>query len=55
MFSACSSTMARHESDSSDDEEEEYTTTNVVLGYASKEATDDLISQLGGLPVRQTH
>lgn len=47
--------MARHESDSSDEEGEEYTTTNIVLGYASKETTDDSISQLGGLPVRQLH
>lgn len=44
--------MARHESDTSADEGEDYITTNVVLGYASKEPTDDPISQLGGLPVR---
>ena len=47
--------MVRHESDSSDDvgegDGEEYATTNVVLGYASKEPTDDSISQLGGSPV----
>lgn len=50
--SACCFGMAQQESDSSDDEGEEYTTTTVVLGYASKEATDDSISQLGGFPVR---
>lgn len=38
-------------SDSSDEENESYTTTNVLLGYASKDPTDDSISQLGGHPV----
>ncbi|MCJ1249455.1 hypothetical protein MMC30_006679 [Trapelia coarctata] len=42
--------MAPHDSDSSDEDTENYTTTNVVLGYASKEPTDDSISQLGGRP-----
>lgn len=48
--------MTSMNSDSSDDENEGYTTTNVLLGYASKEPTDDPISQLGGYPVStQTH
>ena len=42
--------MAPSLSDSSDDEVS-YTTTNVMLGYASKEPTGDIFSQLGGLPV----
>ncbi|KAG7006135.1 hypothetical protein G7Y79_00016g041200 [Physcia stellaris] len=42
--------MTSMNSDSSDEEHEGYTTTNVLLGYASKEATDDPISQLGGHP-----
>ncbi|KAL9576011.1 MAG: hypothetical protein Q9212_007470, partial [Teloschistes hypoglaucus] len=41
--------MAAHEGDSSDDDGD-YTTTNVMLGYASKEPTDDPFSQLGGTP-----
>ena len=41
--------MPPADSDSSD--EESYTTTNVLLGYASKEPTDDTFSQLGGSPV----
>lgn len=44
--------MASDLSDSSADEEEQYTTTNIMLGYASKEPTDDSVSQLGGFPVR---
>ena len=43
--------MAHYESDSSDEGPDNYTTTNVLLGYASKEPTDDSISQLGGRPV----
>ena len=43
--------MALHESDSSDEDVDDYTTTNVLLGYASKEPTDDTISRLGGHPV----
>ena len=43
--------MATKDSDSSDDESGSFTTTNVLLGYASKEATDDEFSQLGGYPV----
>ena len=43
--------MGPHESDSSYEDVDEYTTTNVLLGYASKEPTDDNISSLGGRPV----
>ncbi|KAK7210475.1 hypothetical protein V2G26_017653 [Clonostachys chloroleuca] len=39
--------MASYDSDSSDGEFEE---TNVLLGYASKEADEDTISRLGGVP-----
>lgn len=42
--------MAPNDSDSSD-ESGSFTTTNVMLGYASKEATEDEFSQLGGYPV----
>lgn len=42
------------DSDSSDNDCSNYTTTNVLLGYASKEPTDDTFSQLGGFPVRAT-
>ncbi|KAF4556298.1 Hypothetical protein D9617_1g081740 [Elsinoe fawcettii] len=41
--------MAPYDSDSSDGEDD-YTETGVLLGYASKEATDDAISHLGGHP-----
>lgn len=44
--------MASYDSDSSGAEDDAYTETNVLLGYASKEPTDDTISQLGGHPVR---
>ena len=43
--------MTPNDSDSSDGESESFTTTNVLLGYASKEATEDEFSQLGGYPV----
>ena len=43
--------MAHNDSDSSDDDGS-FTTTNVMLGYASREPTDDNFSQLGGYPVR---
>ena len=43
--------MSLNDSDSSDEETGEYTTTKVLLGYASKEPTDDPFSQLGGCPV----
>lgn len=43
--------MPPNDSDSSDDESGSFTTTNVLLGYASKEPTDDEFSQLGGYPV----
>ncbi|KAG0647270.1 20S rRNA accumulation 4 [Hyphodiscus hymeniophilus] len=42
--------MASYDSDSSGGEENHYTETNVLLGYASKEASDDTISHLGGRP-----
>ncbi|KAK8204120.1 programmed cell death protein 2 [Phyllosticta capitalensis] len=41
--------MASYDSDSSGDDDN-YTETNVLLGYASKEPTDDEFSQLGGYP-----
>jgi len=44
--------MALNDGDTSDDESSSYTSINVLLGYASKEPTDDTFSQLGGLPVR---
>lgn len=43
--------MAQDEGDSSDADSSIYTATNVLLGYASKEPTDDTFSQLGGRPV----
>ena len=43
--------MPPNDSDSSEDENGSFTTTNVMLGYASKEPTDDEFSQLGGYPV----
>ena len=42
--------MAFEDSDSSEDDLR-LTTTNVVLGFASKDPTDDDFSQLGGHPV----
>ncbi|KAE9369464.1 hypothetical protein N431DRAFT_380466 [Stipitochalara longipes BDJ] len=42
--------MATYDSDSSGGEDDEYTETNVLLGYASKEPSDDTISHLGGRP-----
>ncbi|CZR57428.1 related to rat apoptosis protein RP-8 [Phialocephala subalpina] len=42
--------MAPYDSDSSGGEDDDYTETNVLLGYASKEASDDTISYLGGRP-----
>ncbi|KAE8449955.1 hypothetical protein EG329_007094 [Mollisiaceae sp. DMI_Dod_QoI] len=42
--------MAPYDSDSSGGEDNDYTETNVLLGYASKEASDDTISYLGGRP-----
>ena len=42
-----------YDSDSSGlSDQGEYTETNVLLGYASKEPTEDTISHLGGHPVR---
>lgn len=43
--------MPPNDSDSSEEEGGSFTTTSVVLGYASKEVTDDGFSQLGGYPV----
>jgi len=44
--------MAPYDSDSDDsDEGDEYTETNVLLGYASNEASGDPVSHLGGHPV----
>ncbi|KAF4636142.1 hypothetical protein G7Y89_g1944 [Cudoniella acicularis] len=42
--------MAPYDSDSSGGEDVDYTETNVLLGYAAKEPSDDIISQLGGRP-----
>src|SRR5688572_6204308 len=39
--------MAPYDSDSSGGEDDDFTETNVLLGYASKEASDDTISYLG--------
>lgn len=44
-------TMPPYDSESSD-EGEEFTETNTLLGYASREASGDAISHLGGAPVR---
>lgn len=41
--------MVIRDVDSSDDDES--SSTNVLLGFASSELTDDVISQLGGRPV----
>jgi len=46
--------MASYDSDSSiEDDNHSGTSTNVLLGYATKDAVDDNISQLGGEPVQQ--
>jgi hypothetical protein len=45
------SKMDTYDSDSSAGEDSPYTETNVLLGYASKEPTDDTVSHLGGYPV----
>ncbi|KAI9860171.1 MAG: hypothetical protein M1813_006281 [Trichoglossum hirsutum] len=42
--------MTMSDSDSSIDDAGDYTETNVLLGYASKESTEDSVSQLGGYP-----
>ena len=44
--------MPSYESDSDSDAPSDYQTTSVLLGYASKEPTEDLISIIGGQPVR---
>ncbi len=43
--------MASNISGSSDEELDNYTATEVLLGYTSKEPTDDPFNQLGGQPV----
>jgi len=45
--------MVNYDSDSSDGGDQDYTETNVLLGYASKEASesDDVNSYIGGQPV----
>lgn len=43
--------MAPYDSDS-EIEDQDFTETNVLLGYASKDADEDTISRLGGVPVR---
>ncbi len=43
--------MASNISGSSDEELDDYTTTDILLGYTSKELTDDPFNQLGGQPV----
>jgi hypothetical protein len=43
--------MNAYDSDSSAGDDSPYTETSVLLGYASKEPTDDTISHLGGHPV----
>jgi hypothetical protein len=45
--------MADYDSDSSN-EGENYTETNVLLGYATQDATGDAVSHLGGVPVNIT-
>src|SRR5271155_4912554 len=47
--------MTSYDSDSSLDDQTDYAETSVLLGYASKETTDDAISHLGGTPVRGSH
>lgn len=49
------STMDTHESDSDLDDFAPGVSTNVLLGYASKEPSDDSVSQLGGDPVSIPH
>jgi hypothetical protein len=44
-------TMAAYDSDSSGGEDNDYTETNVLLGYASKDESEDTLSYLGGRPV----
>ena len=41
--------MPPYDSESSDGED--YTETNVLLGYATKQATGDAVSHIGGEPV----
>jgi hypothetical protein len=46
--------MPPYDSESSD-EGEDYTETNVLLGYATEDATGDAVSHLGGAPVLLSH
>jgi len=43
--------MASNINGSSDEELDDYTATDVLLGYTSKDPTDDPFNQLGGQPV----
>jgi pre-rRNA-processing protein TSR4 len=43
--------MDSYDSDSSAGEDAPYTETSILLGYSSKEPTDDSISHLGAHPV----
>jgi pre-rRNA-processing protein TSR4 len=45
--------MDSYDSDSSAGGDAPYTETPVLLGYSSKDPTDDSISHLGGKPVRE--
>jgi hypothetical protein len=47
--------MPNYDSDSSGGEDGTYTETNTLLGYSSKEPTDDPTNQLGGHPVPIPH
>lgn len=42
--------MALYDNESSGEEDNDYIETNVLLGYASKDPSDDIISHLGGRP-----
>ena len=43
-----------YDSESSNAGDDGFAATGILLGYASKEATDDSFSQLGGRPVRRS-
>ena len=49
--------MVNYDSDSSEGADQDYTETNVLLGYASKEASesDDINSFIGGRPVSASY
>ena len=44
--------MDSYNSDESLEDQTDYQETGVLLGYASREATEDAVSHLGGFPVR---